>query len=203
MAVTADDELRRLGGVAALGRWPRGTLVPGDVARQLYGVSLHPVDGKQLIARLERGRRGVGLLDRADLGRPGGRADEREEDDQQNEGDYQVDRGPREDDHYPLPHGLGVVGAGPNLVGQLLVGVHPADLHVAPCGDQADGVLGLPHTLRGDRGREEERELLDPHAHQLRNREMPQLVQYHQRGKAGKRQDPAQLLGVLSGARSA
>jgi hypothetical protein len=141
-----------------------------------------PVDADDLVPDLELARAGVVLLDARDTGFV--RADQREEQEQQHKRQHQVHGRPRRDHHDPLPDGLGVVGPVADLLGEVLVRVHPADLHVAARGDRADRVLGLPHLLAPDRRGEEERELLDPHAHPLGDAEVAQLVEDHEQREA-------------------
>ena len=65
------------------------------------------------------------------------------EHEQQEERDHDVDRRARADHHDPLPHRLVVVGARRDVRRQLLLRVHPGDLHEAAQRDHADAVLGL------------------------------------------------------------
>ena len=85
--------------------------------------------------------------------------------------------GPGGDHHDPLPDRLVVVAAVSDLGRQLLVGVHPGDLHEAPRGDRADPVLGLAALHRDQLRREEEEEALDPHPARLGGGEVARLVE--------------------------
>src|SRR5918999_593951 len=189
-AVALDQERGRLRGLAAVPLGPRAA-VRLDLPGQHGGLAALAVDRDDPVGRLELLGRRIAALDLAYPVRGPLASDRPEEDEQQHEGEDQVDRGPRRDHHDPLPDGLRVVGASPHLVGEVLVGVHPADLHVAPRGDRADAVLGLPHLLaRQDRG-EEEREALDPHADGLGRGEVPQLVEDDQEREADEGEQPA------------
>src|SRR5262249_16620916 len=79
-----------------------------------------------------------------------------------------------------------------------LLRVHPGDLHEAAQGDHADAVLGLTPFDAGEVGGEEGEETLDPHAGQLRHREVAALVQDDQRGEAQDDEDPGHATAWLS-----
>ena len=120
---------------------------------------------------------------------------------EQQERDQDVHPGPREDHRDALPRRLRVVGA-PRRLGLEppdLFGVHAGDLHVAPRGDRADRVLGLPPAHAEKRRREEQREALHPHAHGLGDGEVPELVQHDQHDDAEEGQDPAHGPSVAGG----
>src|SRR4029078_13613014 len=84
------------------------------------------------------------------------------------------------------------VGASAGLLGELLVRVHPADLHVAARGNRADRVFGLPPLDPPDRRREEQREALHAHPHRLRRAEVAQLLEHHEQREADEGQDEAE-----------
>ena len=100
--------------------------------------------------------------------------------------------GPGADHDDPLPHRLVVVGAGRDVRRQLLLRVHPGDLHEAAERDRADPVLGLADLLLHDERREEQAESLDAHAARLGGDEVAELVQDDQRGEARECEEPAQ-----------
>ena len=140
LPVADHRDLGRLGGLAArLGRL-LGTGVARDLRRERLLVAARAVDRHQLVAALEHPGGREPALDRADVrGRLVVAVGEQQPGDQ-HEGDDEVDHRPGEDHHDALPHRLAVVGPMGDLVRDLLVRVHPGDLHVAPERDRADAV---------------------------------------------------------------
>jgi hypothetical protein len=150
-----------------------------------------PVDRHDAVADPQdlRGRRA--RLDALDDRRRLEDAADQEQRREDEEGEDEVDRRARADDHEALPHRLAVVRAGLHLLGQLLARVHPADLHEAAGGDPADAVLGLAAADLHERPAEEEHEALDAHADRLGRREVAGLVQDDQHREAREGQHPA------------
>ncbi len=191
-AVAPDRDLYRLGGRAALLLRLLRALVAGDPLGELDRRAPLPVHRHEPVARLQHALGRIALLELANLARAGLRADRREEHEQQDEGQGEVHRRPRRDHHDPLPDGLRVVGPVADLLGKILVRVHPGDLHVAARGDRADRVLGLAHLLAPEGGREEQRELLHAHANRLRGAVVAELVEDHEQRKADEGQEEAE-----------
>jgi len=111
---------------------------------------------------------------------------------EKHERDQQVHRGPGENHDDPLPHRLAVVRSVDDLLGDLLVRVHPGDLHVAAERDRTDAVLGLAAAELDQHGPEEQREAFDAHADRLRGQEVAELVEDDQGGEAGEREQVGQ-----------
>ncbi len=138
----------------------------------------HAVGRDQTIPRpqAERRRRGarldlpsVRVVSRIDAGR-------KHEDEQDHDGREKVHQRAGEDRQVALPDRLVVVGPRDHVGGQLLVGAHAADLAEAAEGDDPDAVLGLAALPFDDRRRKADVEALDPHAEELGDDEVTELV---------------------------
>jgi len=83
----------------------------------------------------------------------------------------------------------------------LLLRVHPRDLHVAAGWDHADPVLRLADLPLQDHRPEEQREPLDPHADGLGRGKVARLVQDDQRREPQDRQEIRHLRAVCQAPR--
>src|SRR4051794_10737905 len=194
LVAALDLEHRRARGAASVARGLAGAAVARDLVPERDRVARAPVDREQAIARAQdrRGRGARGHL----LDAVGGLglvrvADRPVEAEQHHERQHDVDRRAGADAHEPLPDGLAVVRARRRLRRDLLLRVHPRDLHEPAERQPADAVLRLPALEAQARAPEEQREALDAHADGLRGGEVAELVEDDERREAGEREQPA------------
>src|SRR5206468_6604946 len=125
------------------------------------------------VAKAGRTRRGAGI-DRADLDRrlDLGRTDRSVDAEENQDGQDEVERGPGNDDHEPLPEWMGVETAWPGVH----AAVHAGQLHEATQRDRPDGIQRLAALPAQQLGAEPDAELLNLDARELGRQAMTRLV---------------------------
>src|SRR6266498_540305 len=107
------------------------------------------------------------------------RTDGHEEEDEDQEGDYEVGHRAGQDDDGALPHRLGSERPGILFGSGFLEGVHPCDSDISARGDGLHAILRLPSPERPQARPEADEELLDLDAEQLGGEEVAGLVDHH------------------------